>query len=306
LEVAGLVEKPLRLSLRDLKGGFAATRIEAALQCAGNRRTDLYAVAAIPRELAWGPEAVSNAVWGGVRLRDVLREAGVRGSARHVHFAGLDRASVDGAQAPFGASVPIRKALSPETLLAFEMNGRPLAPVHGSPVRVVVPGYIGARSVKWLKRIEVAARPSSNPFQARAYKRLAVGATPLEERRARPLMEAPLNCAICLPADGARLQGPRVRVRGYALVGRGTRVDRVEVSADGGKRWVRARIEGHSSAWAWCLWEAQVAVGPGPVVLVARAQDLDGRSQPRSLRAVWNAKGYANNAWHRISITVAP
>jgi sulfite oxidase len=184
------------------------------------------------------------------------------------------------------------------------MNGRPLRPEHGAPLRAVVPAYIGARSVKWLGRIELTRTPSNNIFQARTYKRVPQGATPADLEQARPMGDAPLNCAICAPGDGARISGPKVRLEGYAVAAGGRRVSKVEVSSDGGRSWARARLRGHPSPWAWRLWSASVSLPEGPFEIVARCFDSAGRGQPARLASAWNAGGYGNNAWHRIRVVV--
>ncbi|MGH2524914.1 MAG: molybdopterin-dependent oxidoreductase, partial [Anaerolineales bacterium] len=150
LSIGGLVKRPRALSLDELRQNFPKRTLTATLQCAGNRREELIEVAPIPDELPWGEEAISNAAWAGAALRDVLGEgpAGIAPEARHVAFAGLDDVQRQGKTLGFGSSIPIEKALSLEVLLAYEMNGEPLPPAHGFPVRAIVPGYIGARSVK--------------------------------------------------------------------------------------------------------------------------------------------------------------
>jgi sulfite oxidase len=303
LTVGGLVHRPLRVTLKDLKKRFAARKVEAVLQCAGSRRKELRAVDPIPGELAWGPEAVSNGVWGGVSLSDVLWAARPTKAARHASFVGLDQAHTADGKTPFGGSIPLSKAMAHEVLLAFTLNGRPLSPAHGFPLRVVVPGYIGARSVKWLGRIELTATPSDNYFQQRAYKLLPRHATAAATKRARPLSETVLNSVICSPEPGAVLQGSPLRVRGYAVGPGGHKVGRVQVSTDGGKSWRAAQQLGKSSKWGWRLWSATLPVPAGRLDLVVRAFDTQGRVQPSTLRQVWNAKGYVNNAWHRIHVT---
>lgn len=303
LTVDGLVSRPLRLTLSDLKARFAPRKLEAVLQCAGSRRKQLRAVHPIPGELAWGPEAVSNGVWGGVSLNDVLWAARPTKAARHACFAGLDQARTAEGKAPFGGSIPMAKALRGDVLLAFTLNGRPLSPAHGFPLRGVVPGYIGARSVKWLGRIEVTAKPSDNYFQQRAYKKLPRHATAAAVRRAKPLMETVLNSVICSPARGAKVQGSPLVVRGYAVGTGGHHVTRVQVSTDGGRSWRSAPLLGRGSKWGWRLWQATLPVPAGRLDLVVRAFDTTGRVQPSSPTNVWNAKGYVNNAWHRVRVT---
>ena len=157
LTLDGDVREPVVLSLRELRDGWPAATVTATLACAGNRRNDQTPV---PAGVPWGAGAIGNAVWTGVRLADLLAAAGASDAARYVAFTGLDRPVAEGTAQPFAASIPMAKALSPEVVVAYEMDGEPLAPEHGFPVRVVVPGYIGARSVKWLAGISVRASQS--------------------------------------------------------------------------------------------------------------------------------------------------
>jgi sulfite oxidase len=233
-------------------------------------------------------------VWTGVALRDVLMSAGIGAEARHVAFSGRDRVARPDGTIPFGASIPIDKACSPEVLLAYELNGAPLPPIHGFPLRVVVPGYIGARSVKWLEAIHLQEAPSDNHFQARAYRSSA------EE----PLTETPVNAVIWQPAPGETLAAGRRTVQGWAMGQGGGAVAKVEVSADGGVTWRVASLREPAESWSWRFWEAAVDLVPGSVTLVVRATDAAGHTQPAGLAALWNPKGYANHAWHRVTIEV--
>lgn len=292
LSIEGLVEHPLRLNLRDL-AALEPVEITAALQCAGNRRDELLAVAPIPGELPWTAAAISNAVWGGVRLRDALMHCSPLADAAHVAFTGLDSVSREGQTFGFGGSIPLAKALDPDTLLVTHMNGEPLSPVHGGPLRVVVPGYLGARSVKWLSTITVLAEPSTNYFQQKAYRMLPDGAM---------LGENAPNSVICWPLKDSQHPAGTLSVLGYALSG-GDPIERVEVSADDGRTWQPAQfLDEPASRWAWRLWSVTVEVRPGEQQLIARAFDSAGRTQPRDTGPLWNLKGYANNAWHRIRI----
>jgi len=167
LRVHGLVERELELSLSTLREAFREREVTATLQCAGNRRAGLMAIRDIPGEAPWGPGATGTATWTGVALADVLALARPLREAGHVGFAGTDLCSEAKPAQRFGGSIPLDKACRPEVLLVWAMNGEPLPLVHGAPLRVIVPGYIGARSVKWLARIEVriasidrAAEPS--------------------------------------------------------------------------------------------------------------------------------------------------
>ena len=169
LRISGLVNNKLVLSLAELKDRYPRVTVMATLMCAGNRRTELHKIQPV-RGVGWGSSAVSNAVWSGASLRAVLLAAGIHPESRglHVAFEGLDKAK----GAPYGGSIPIEKALNvnEEVLLAYEMNGEPLPRDHGYPVRVIVPGYIGARSVKWLASVVVQKEESRNFFQQKDYK----------------------------------------------------------------------------------------------------------------------------------------
>jgi sulfite oxidase len=364
VEVQGLVRRPLQLGLDDLRR-MPRVELTATLQCAGNRRSELAAVAPIPGELPWGLEAVSNATWAGVRLADVLalaepcvpvaaaagtgggaageKAAGTRGEgpagngtggegpagngtwgeeapagkvngdadgepSLHVAFAGLDETERHGHRFHFGGSIPLRKALAPEVLLAYEMNGKPLPPEHGAPLRALVPGYIGARSVKWLASIRVQETPSSNYFQARAYRLFPAAVVAAPEEAAgwelgMMLGDQSLNSIITSPAEGESVPAGEVEVCGVAMAGAGNLLSRVEVSADGGETWGAARILDERGRWAWRLWRAVVHLEAGERQLICRAWDTAAQTQPESAAHLWNFKGYMNNAWHRVAVT---
>jgi DMSO/TMAO reductase YedYZ molybdopterin-dependent catalytic subunit/glyoxylase-like metal-dependent hydrolase (beta-lactamase superfamily II) len=307
LTVDGLVREPLALSLDELRDRFERASVTATLMCAGNRRSELAAIAPIPGQVPWGPGAIGNAVWSGVRLRDVLFAAGVSVEDGHVAFTGLDRMEEEGELTDFGGSIPLERALSSDVLLADEMNGEPLAPVHGYPLRVVVPGYIGARSVKWVSTITVQSAPSANYFQARTYRLFP--ATVRTETATREhgiaLGELPVNAVVCAPRDGEAVRG-RLRARGYALTGTTRRIERVELSLDGGETFVAVELDARAPAGSWRLWEAELEVAPGPGELVVRAWDSAATTQPEDAGKIWNLKGYVNNAWHRVRFTAGP
>jgi sulfite oxidase len=306
LRVGGLVSRALTLSLDDLATQYAHHSVTTTLVCAGLRRDELLTVRPIPGELPWGLEPVSTASFTGVRLRDVLIAADVSAEAAHVGFVGLDVVERKQRRFGFGGSIPLDKALRPEVLLALEMNGEPLPAVHGGPVRVMVPGYIGARSVKWLGEIELRTEPSGNYFQAEAYRvqREVSGDDARDVRAGVALAEAPLNSAILSPEAGATVAPGRVELRGWAAGGDSTRPGLVEVSGDGGQSWSPATLDSSAGPWAWVVWHASVTLAPGNHTLMARAWDVNGRGQPETLAEVWNVKGYANNAWHRVPVEV--
>lgn len=305
LMVRGLVRQELTLSLDDLRRRFRRHQVPATLVCAGLRRAELVRHRPVPGELVWDLEPAGTAAWGGVALRDVLLAAGVRDAARHVGLTGLDEVERGGTTFGFGGSVPVEKALEPEVLLADEMNGEPLPALHGGPVRLVVPGYIGARSVKWLSEIELLAEPSANYFQAAAYRVLREPnpADPRDVRAGEALGAVALNAVILAPQEGSRLPAGDITVQGWAMDGRSP-VRRVELSVDGGRTWSRVELEAAEGPWTWQRWSAPVALPPGPAVLVVRAWNEAGQGQPETIAEVWNAKGYANNAWHRVAVEI--
>jgi len=305
LTVRGGTAGPLSLSLGDLRR-FPRQTVTATLQCAGNRRREMLALRDIPGEVPWDLEAISQGEWGGVSLCHVLDLAGIRPGVAHVAFTGLDEVERRGRRFGFGASIPLDKALSPEVLLVDEMNGAPLTPLHGAPLRLVVPGTIGARSVKWLGEIVLQAQPSDNYFQSVAYQHFPpdVDATTAVEGAGRMLDELFVSAAICAPLDGASLPTGPATVSGYAVGQGGSPIERIEVSADGGQTWTEAALRGVRRQWTWQLWSATVQLAPGRQTLIARATDSNGHSQPADVGATWNYKGYMNNAWHRVEVEV--
>jgi sulfite oxidase len=312
LTVDGMVERPLELSLDRIMNDFPRRTVMATLECAGNRRDELIAVAPIPGEVPWQAGAIGNTFWSGMALKEILNAAGVRPGAQYAAFMGLEEVIREGKNAGFGGSIPLDKAMGGEVLVAFEMNGDPLTPEHGYPLRLIVPGYIGARSVKWLARITIQAEPSRNYFQAHAYQLFppGVNAETADWSAGLQLGELGVNAAICEPADGEQVSGDTVVVRGYAISG-GRRIARVDVSSDGGKTWQTARLVQSEERWAWTFWEARLALRGDAarsreVEITARAFDAAANTQPPDPHQVWNFKGYMNNAWDRVRIKVRP
>ncbi len=311
LRVDGLVGHRLEVNLEQLRGDFEQHSLVATLQCAGNRRKGLLAFGDIPGQAAWGSTAIATAEWTGVRLRDVLAEAGLHTDGKHIEFSAPDDALDASPLQKYGSSIPVSKANSDEVLLAWAMNGEPLPAVHGAPVRVVVPGYIGARSVKWLQRIRVLAEPSLNYFQAVAYRLPSAGGD-LDQADADAgtdhtfaLGAVPLTSDILFPVDGDVLPAGTTTVRGYTFTGQGRRISRVEVSVDLGQSWLQARVDDQLGPWAWQLWQATVSLPPGPGEILARAWD-GSATQPESARSLWNPKGYLNNSSPRVQVSVRP
>jgi DMSO/TMAO reductase YedYZ molybdopterin-dependent catalytic subunit len=281
IEVTGLVGTPGRVTLAELRA-MPARRLTVTLECAGNGRAFLEPHA--PGE-QWHLGAVGTAEWAGVPLRDVLERAGPRRDAVEVLFAGADRGTPGalGREIAFERSLPIADALSDGPLLAHEMNGAPLPREHGAPLRLVMPGWYGMASVKWLARIELIGRPFDGFFQKDRY---VIDGRPLRTIAPRAIITA--------PADGARLpRGPFV-ISGRAWTGR-TGIELVNVSSDGGFSWHPAALDEPVSPYAWRRWS--ITMDPGErseLAVLAYAETAEGEPQPT--HQVWNALGYANNA----------
>ena len=301
LTIDGDVRQPLELSLEDLERRFERVEVTATMTCAGNRRTEHSRTRTI-NGVPWQAGAIGNATWSGWALADVLEAVGVGDESRHVWFDGADRIARGDDVISFGASIPLVKARStvagvPGAILCDRMNGEPLTPDHGYPLRTVVPGYIGARSVKWLRRIHLAAAENPNHYQATAYKIVQAG-TPIEWAERPPIYRFPLNAVICSPTSGEEVTLP-LRVLGYALPPGedGGRIARIEVSADGGQSWWAAELLDEPQPFCWVRWAAEFTENVPESVLV-RATDQRGRFQPVS--TPWNAKGYLYNAQDRV------
>lgn len=304
LAVEGLVERPLRLSLADLTRDFPRAELAATIQCAGNRRSEMLPDADPESAVLWGSDAISHVRWAGPRLRDVLAAAGVEEGAHFLSALGLDEIQKGDEVFGLGGSIPLEKALSEEVLLATELNGAPLPPLHGGPLRLLVPGYIGARSVKWLGQLTLQGEPSENHYQQRAYKIFPPAVTSETVDWAQGEMLGPfrLNSAICTPQPGEQLSAGPLRVAGYAIDTEP--VAAVELSVDGGQTWQEAALLGEPQRWSWAFWEQAVELPAGRHELVVRAWDRAGNTQPAALAEIWNFKGYLNNSWQRVSVDV--
>ncbi|XP_052525757.1 sulfite oxidase, mitochondrial [Tympanuchus pallidicinctus] len=312
LRVDGPGGRTLSLSLDELRSRFPKHEVTATLQCAGNRRAEMSHVRPV-KGLPWDIGAISTARWGGARLRDVLLHAGFpeeRQGEWHVCFEGLD---ADPGGAPYGASIPYGRALSPaaDVLLAYEMNGAELPRDHGFPLRVVVPGVVGARSVKWLRRVAVSPAESPSHWQQNDYKGFSpcVDWDTVDYRTAPAIQELPVQSAVTQPRPGAAVPPGELTVKGYAWSGGGREVVRVDVSLDGGRTWKVARLAGEKAplgrAWAWALWELTVPVAAGTELeIVCKAVDSSYNVQPDSVAPIWNLRGVLSTAWHRVRVSV--
>lgn len=316
LEVTGKGFSAVQLTLDDLKTKFPPHTVTATIQCAGNRREELGKVKRV-EGISWTGGAIGNATWTGVKLRDVLLYAGlsegdIDGKIQHIHFEGLDTNPLTGC---YGASIPIEKAMDPlgDCLLAFTMNGSELPRDHGYPVRVIVPGTVGARNVKWLAKIVASDEEYDGHWQQRDYKGFSpsVDSTNVDFSKAPAIQEMPVQSLICSPQEGASFDTDEdiVTVQGLAWSGGGRKVVRVDVSGDGGKSWVEAILKGGQDqkrrrAWAWSLWEAAIPVTADQqaVQLCCKAVDDSYNVQPDSTAPIWNLRGCLSNAWHRVNI----
>ena len=305
LEVEGHVRKPLKLSFAQLSQA-KRHNITATLTCAGNRRAEYNREAAVGG-VQWDAGAIGNAEWSGFALSDLLRQAEVLEGAKLVWFEGLDKIQRKEAVIPFGGSIPIEKAMSdgdvPGALLADRMNDQALTPDHGFPLRTVVPGYIGARSVKWLGKIIVSDKPSPNHYLANAYK-IVKSTDPIDWTESGPIYRYPINGAIAEPESSAVVPAGILELSGYVLpTGRpNTQAQRIEISTDNGNTWKAAKMIGKQSEYCWQLWKARVKVSKRTSNLTLRAFDTSGGFMPR--RVPWNAKGYLQNSWYQLPIDV--
>ena len=289
LAVDGAVRTPLQLDLNQIRS-LPPRSLVVTLECAGNGRAFLDPPVAGEQ---WSTGAVSTAEWTGASLRAVLELAEPLSSAVEVLCVGADAGTPAGvgARIAYERSLPIADALRDDVLVAYAMNGDDIPPEHGAPLRLVVPGWYGMASVKWLTRLRVLERKFDGFFQTQRY---VVGDRPLREIAARAL--------IAWPGEGERVAKGTFVARGYAWSGRGD-LARVEISADGGSSWRDAALGDEITRYAWRQWHA--TIGPrvsGPLVLVARAITTDGATQP--LEEVRNERGYENNAARPVRIEI--
>ena len=328
-------------TLADLRRNFKTHRVTATLQCSGNRRKDMTQHARPTNGLQWDVGAISCAEWEGVRLADVLADAGfaVKDAltdpdceVKHVQFAGLEA---------YGASIPLGTAIDPrgDVILAFAMNGKPLPRDHGFPLRALVPGHVAARSVKWLTRISLSDEESQSQWQRRDYKSFGPneGANP-DWEKAPAIQEMPITSAITsvrlgdsadrvprMAARGEHRQEEALQrtafVQGYAYAGGGREIRRVDISLDNGRTWDQAELIddcrnkdgtacfGHKT-WTWKRWRySGVASFPSSpdggktcTTVLVKATDDAYNTQPEHHESIYNVRGNLANAWHRLQI----
>ncbi|KAI1381810.1 hypothetical protein F4677DRAFT_5067 [Hypoxylon crocopeplum] len=332
--IEGMVDNPIKLSLAQLIKDFEQVTYPITLVCAGNRRKEQNVVRKT-KGFSWGAAGLSTALWTGVVIGDLLKAARPKPGAKYVCFEGADTLP----NGHYGTSVKMNWAMDPNQgiLVAYKMNGEPLPPDHGKPLRVVVPGQIGGRSVKWLKKIVATAAPSDNWYHIYDNRVLPTMITPemsadmpetwKDERYA--IYDLNTNSATCYPAHDENLsltdRVENYRVRGYAYAGGGKRIARVEITLDKGKSWTLADIsypedqyrlapEGEKlfggkldmfwreSCFCWCFWHLDIPVSQLQTAddIMVRAMDESMMIQPRDM--YWSVLGMMNNPWFRVVI----
>lgn len=298
LALDGRVSRPLDLDLAALRRRPRTTR-RVTLECAGNGRALLN-----PRPVSqpWLLEAVGTAEWTGTPLAPLLREAGVADDAVDVVFTGADHGIERGVEQDYQRALPVAEALREEVLIAYEMNGAPLLPQHGAPLRLVVPGFYGMAHVKWLRGITVLDREFDGFQNAVAYRLRQDAAdpgVPVTRIAPRALVRPP-GFPDFMSRTRVVRQGPCL-VDGRAWSGHAP-VSRVEVSVDDGTTWTDAELEPATGEFVWQRWHLDWSAAPGSYTISARATDESGRTQPTE--PAWNRGGFANNLVQRVPVVV--
>lgn len=331
--VEGMVHTPVTMTLRDLLREYEQVTYPITLVCAGNRRKEQNVVRKT-KGFSWGAAGVSTALWTGVALRDLLMRAAPKRGARYVCFEGADKLP----NGYYGTSVKLNWALDPNRgiMVAHKMNGETLHPDHGKPLRIVIPGQIGGRSVKWLKRIVVTSEPSDNWYHIYDNRVLPTMISPeasadlpdtwKDDRYA--IYDLNTNSATCFPAHNEEVPLTAgletYKLRGYAYAGGGKRVTRMEVTLDRGRTWILANLdypEDHyrlaadgtlyggriDMAWreacfCWCFWHLDIPIAQLQAAddVMIRAMDDSMMVQPRDM--YWSVLGMMNNPWYRVVI----
>ncbi|KAJ3343740.1 hypothetical protein HDU93_006652 [Gonapodya sp. JEL0774] len=317
--------KSIEVDIEELKK-MSKKSVLAVVQCAGNRRKDMHNFRPV-QGILWGSGAISCGLYTGVLLRDLLERIGVTSErGGFAHFEALDG---------YGASIPLSKALDPvgDVVVAYELNGEPITRDHGCPLRVVVPGHVAARSVKFLKKVIVSKDESQAQWQRRDYKLFPPHVTPdtADYSSVPAIQTMPVNSAIGSPERGdvCHVAKQSVPIKGWAWSGDGHVITSVEVSRDGGDTWTRARLNNGREwversfadpstkqdmlrsidrGWAWTKWEAELVLLKSDVgkelTIMCRARDSVGGEQPRTMDPVYNFRGFNGNAYHTVTVKV--
>lgn len=297
LKLDGVVNQPLMLSMAGLKK-MRRVEMVAVLECAGNGRS-FYQPRVAGTQWAFG--SVGNARWTGVRFRDVLEQAGLKDSATEILFDGADVPL--GKMPKFQRTIPLKKALHPDTLLAYEMNGQALTVEHGFPLRIIVPGWASDSWVKWLGHIQVLDHEFEGFWMKTAYRHpihpVEPGAT-VDPKELVPVTDLNVKSVIARPLAG-RIKPGRVPISGTAWSNTSP-VARVDVSLDGGNTWKLAKLGKDKGQYAWRLWQLDWRPAEGRYTLLARAANEAGQTQP--LAEQWNPSGYLWNVAQRVDVEV--
>ncbi|KAG6525447.1 sulfite oxidase-like [Zingiber officinale] len=320
VSIGGLVKNPLEISMSEIRK-LPKYNVVATLQCAGNRRTEMSKTRTV-KGVGWDVAAIGNAIWGGAKLADVLELVGISKNTpssplggKHIEFISVDKCKEENG-GPYKASIPLRQATNPEAdvLLAYEMNGETLNRDHGYPLRVIVPGVIGARSVKWLDKINIIEEECQGFFMQKDYKMFppSVNWDNINWFTRKAQMDFPVQSAICSLEDVDVVKPGKVTVAGYAVTGGGRGIERVDISVDWGKTWFEAQRyqrgniphqsdDLNTDKWAWVLFKAVVDV-PENTVIIAKAVDTASNVQPENVEVVWNLRGILNTSWHKVQV----
>jgi sulfane dehydrogenase subunit SoxC len=297
LVIDGLVDKSLSLDLDALRSRPQISAV-VTLECAGNGRAQL-----LPRPVSqpWLTEAVGTARWTGTPLSSLLREAGVADGAIDVIFTGADHGIERGQEQDYQRALPVAEAMGDGVMLAYEMNGAPLPPQHGAPLRLIVPGWYGMAHVKWLRRITVVAEPFDG-FQMRAYRFRDSPDDP-----GIPLTRIEPRALLIPPGFPDFMSRRRVVRSGNVLIeGRAwsgwAEATAVQISIDGGDTWESADLDPRLDSYGWARWSWTWRAEPGSYLLSARATDASGRTQPLGQR--WSRGGFANNTIQKVPVAV--
>lgn len=304
LTIDGLVDTPMTLTIADLKKKFETVTRSLVIECGGNGRAAFDPPA---KGNQWTLGAVACSNWTGVRLKDVLDAAGVKPEVVYTAHVGSDtHLSGNSDKLPISRGLPIAKAMTEDVLIAFEMNGGPLHKQNGAPLRLVVPGWPGSCSQKWLQRIYLRDIVHDGPkMTGTAYRvpnRPVSAGEDVDKKDFEIIERMPVKSLITSPETGATA-GQSLEVSGHAWSGDRT-VTAVDLSLDFGATWIRADLDKPANSGAWQNWRGDVTFPQaGYYEVWARATDSEGAMQPFAIN--WNPKGYLNNTMHRVAVRVS-